>query len=128
MCKLTVSQILLVSTIFFISVAFVHALRFAYQSMITISGVALPLELSVIAVLVLAYLAYESWKAIPKRTVKTKAQLVMGLFAFDAIFDAGFWFYGINFLGVSGLTWGYIIAFDLIVIGILYNYIRKKKR
>jgi len=81
--------------------------------------------LSVAALVLLGYLIWQNWTSIAKRTGKTWIALFLGLFIVDLIFVAFYYAYGIEFLEIKGNMYLYAGLFDLIVIGILWYYLKK---
>ena len=119
-------DILIVDTALFIVIALVHLLRLLLQTPIKVGDFSIPLWVSAAAVVLLFFLAMQNWISMPKKTTKTLAKIVAIIFAVDALFGVSAWFYGVEFLGFSGNLYLAGIVFDLIVIGVLWWYIKKK--
>ena len=123
--ELKLENLLVLNIIIFSVVAIMHFLRLILGTKIYIGSFELPLWVSGLGVLVLAFLLWQNWIKTEK-SKKTCAKILAGIFAVDLIGVLVAWHYNIEFFGFTGTTYAITALIDAaIVIGLLW-YIKKK--
>ncbi|MDZ4221801.1 MAG: hypothetical protein U1C18_02905 [Patescibacteria group bacterium] len=120
-------NILIVNTAVFLTVAFAHGLRLAYQSPLTIGSVILPLWVSWVGVGLGLALAWLNWKALSKRGKRAIFKLLLALVAIDALALLYSWGAGLVYWGFSGNTFLWFVLLDAAIIAALWRALSRQK-
>lgn len=114
------------NTAVFLAVAGLHVIRLAYGAPVTIGSVEIALWLSILAIIVALVLSALNWRAIQSPGKAEWLKLILGLFIIDSLVDFYAWSTGLSFWGIKTGQFVWIILFDLVVIAVLYRFIKKK--
>jgi hypothetical protein len=116
----------IINTAVFLTVAFMHGLRLGTQTPVVIGGVEVALWLSFLAVVGTLLLAWYNWRTLKKPGTPEILKLLFVLLLIDIGCLFYSWFTGLVYWGIGGETFAWFILFDLIAIGIIANFIKKK--
>lgn len=118
-------NLFIVNTAIFMSVAFLHALRAAYQAPVVIGSFELPLWLSGLAVVGSAVLAVLNWKQVVSPGKVEWLKLLMALIVVDIAILLYSWVAQLRYWNISGDTFLWFVIIDLVLIGIILHPVRK---
>jgi len=116
----------IINTAVLLSVAMMHALRLGYQSPVSVGDVTITLWLSAIAVVGALLLAWYNWRAISKPGMPEYLKLLLVLLLIDMGGLYYSWLAGLEYWSLSGADFAWFILFDLIAIGIISLYLKKR--
>lgn len=116
----------IINTAVFLSVAIMHAIRLGYQSPVTVGDMTIILWLSAIAVIGALLLAWYNWHAISKPGMSEYLKLLFILLLIDMGGLLYSWLAGLEYWSLSGADFAWFILFDLLAIGIIANFLKKK--
>jgi hypothetical protein len=118
----------IVNTAVFLSVAFLHAVRVAYEAPFVFGSVEVPMWLSGLAVVLLVILAWFNWRSLGSATKVDWLILLLSLIVVDIVVLLYSWATQISYWNISGDTFLWFVIIDLILIGIILHPIRKATR
>jgi len=119
-------SLFIVNTAIFVSVAFAHAVRLAYQAPVVVGSFTMPLWLSSTAVVGVAILAYFNWRAVAPHGKDGYLRLLLALLTIDIAVLLFSWTARLTYWGMNGDTFLWFVIIDVVLVGIILNTLKKR--
>jgi len=125
--KAKLKHLLVINTSVFVAVFIMHLFRLILSTEITISGQSIPLWVSVPAIILAGFLAWQNWTALGKKNARIVSKVLAAMFALDGIMVLIFYFAKLEFWGMSGNFFLIGAGIDAAIFAVLMWFAFKKK-
>lgn len=125
--KAKTKHLLIVNTSVFFAVFVMHILRLIFSTEIKIGGQSLPVWISIPAIILVGFLAWQNWTALGKKNAKIVAKVLAAVFALDGTMALIFYFAKLEFWGFSGNLFLIGAGIDAVIFAVLMWFAFKKK-
>lgn len=125
--KAKLKHMLIINTSVFVMVFMLHLMRAVLKTEVIIGGQSIPVWVSIPAIVLVGFLAWQNWTALGKKNAKIVAKVLAALFALDGTIALVFYFAKLTFWGLGGNLFLIGAGIDALIVGALLWYVYKKK-